>query len=187
MRAHHSSRATTRGHGGDPTTVRGAALLGVLVLLALPGAALAAGDLVLFPKPPMLIALVALFFLLVLPMNALIFKPIFRALDERAHRIAGARHRAERVSAEADAVLARYQEAIREARAAAETSRKQLIEGARSEQASIAGSARRDAEALVEQARSELGSALGEARTGLRASANELARLAAERILGRAI
>lgn len=161
--------------------------LGLLGLLAWPTAAMAAGDLVLIPELPMLVLLVVLFFLLIFPVNHLIFKPIFQALDERASRIAGARQRADHIAGEADAVLARYEESIREARTAAEASRKQLIVGARDEQASIAKTARGDAEALVEKARADLGAALEEARTALRATSHDLGKLAAERILGRTL
>lgn len=158
-----------------------------LAIVSLPSSALAAENLELVPDVTLLVILVAVFAALIVPVNALIFKPIFHALDERASRIEGARHRAEHIAAEADTVLARYEESIREARANAEASRKELVASARKEQASIAAAARGDAEVLVEKARVDLGGALAEARGSLRASSEELGRLAAERVLGRAL
>jgi F-type H+-transporting ATPase subunit b len=157
----------------------------LLALLATP--AHAAGDLVLIPELDMLGVMIALFVLLIFPVNALIFKPIFHALDERAGRISGARSRAKHIDAEATEVLDRYEGQIREARVEAEATRKEQIAGARSEQRSVAAGAREQAEARIEQARMELERSLEDARAGLRASSEELARTAAEQILGRAL
>jgi F-type H+-transporting ATPase subunit b len=152
-----------------------------------PTSAHAAGDLVLVPQIPLVVVLIALFVLLIFPVNALVFKPIFSALDERSSRIQGARQRAEHIQEEATTVLQRYESTIREARADAETIRREQISAARDEQTSIAASARQQAEAKVEQARSELSASLGDARESLRGSAQELARTAAEQVLGRTV
>jgi F-type H+-transporting ATPase subunit b len=162
-------------------------LAALLVGVASPTAARAAENLELVPEVPMLVLLVAMFAALVFPLNALIFRPIFRALDERASRIEGARQRAEHIGLEADAVLAQYETSIREARAEAEAARKEMVTSARSEQASIASAARSEAEALVDKARRDLDGELGEARASLRTASEELGRLAAEQILGRSL
>jgi len=151
------------------------------------GPALAAGDLVLIPQLPIMLVLLVIFVVFIFPFNALVFKPIFRALDERSSRITGARQRAESISADADDVLARYEESIREARTEAEIGRKGQVSEARTEQASIAAAARAQAEQKVEQARESLGRTLDDARRGLRAGSQDLARIAAEQILGRSI
>jgi F-type H+-transporting ATPase subunit b len=161
------------------------AALALATLIAAP--ARAAEELVLIPDGNLLLVLIGLFVVLIFPVNALIFKPIFRALDERAGRIDGARQRASHIDDEASQVLGRYEEAIREARGDAETGRKAQISEARDEQNTIAASARSEAEQKVEQARGELARALEEARQGLRASAESLARDAAQKILGRAL
>jgi len=155
------------------------------ITLALPTTAFASGDLVLIPEVPMLITMVVLFVALIFPTNLLIFKPIFRALDERANRISGARDRAEHIDAGADAVLAQYENSIREARGAAEATRKQSIAGARNEQVAMAARARAEAEVLIENARSELSAALDRARIEMRTSTQDLGRAVAQRILGR--
>lgn len=160
-------------------------VLASLVVLTAASPAHAAGDLVLFPDPQLLIALIVLFAALVFPLNHLIFKPIFHALDEREERISGARARAVHIEAEADGLLARFEDSIREARASAEEVRKQHVAQARSEQASIGAAAREEAEQKVEAARAELGRSLAEARATLQATSRELASAAAQNILGR--
>jgi len=125
------------------------------------------------------------FVLLIFPLNALIFQPIFRALDERADRIQGARDRSGQLEQEADSVLERYESAIRDARAESEEARQAQLATAREEQTSLTTDARSSAEGELDRARTELNQSLEEARATLRASADDLATAAAERILGR--
>jgi F-type H+-transporting ATPase subunit b len=156
-----------------------------LALLA--GAAHAEGKLNIYPDPVHLFILVGVFVALIFPTNALIFQPIFSALDERSKRIEGAQRRAEHIAQESEAVVERYRDSIRQARAEAESHRKDQLTAARSEQADVAASSRQDAERVIQGARAELERELEQAREGLRASAQDLARTAAERILGRAV
>jgi F-type H+-transporting ATPase subunit b len=161
--------------------------------------ALASEDLVLIPDYAffgliageqgigMLWVMVALFVVLIFPLNTLMFKPIFSALDARSERIAGARERSQQLETEADTVLTRYETAIRDARAEAESTRQAQLGEAREEQATLTASARADAETDLAKARSELGRSLEEARASLRASADELATTAAEQVLGRSL
>ena len=127
------------------------------------------------------------FAILALPLNALLFQPIFRALDARAERIQGARARSEHLQREADAILARYETAVREARGEAEAARQVEIARAREEQVTLTSQVKHDAERQLENARADLGRSLETARASLRASADGLARSAAEQVLGRAL
>lgn len=127
------------------------------------------------------------FVILIFPLNALIFKPIFSALDARADRIAGARSRSTQLENEADDVLNRYETAIREARTESEAQRQGQLAGAREEQQMLTTLAKTESDTELIRAREELGAALEEARTTLRASAEELANSAAEQVLGRTI
>ena len=158
-----------------------------VVLLGSPGLAWAAGKLEIYPDPWMLGLLTLIFFALVIPVNALVFKPIFQVLDDRDHRIDGARVRAAEIAEQTQQALAQYDESLRLARAESDQARKEMIESARHEQAAIADSARGSAEALMDQARSELSAALEDATASLRGSSEELGKLAAERILGRSL
>jgi F-type H+-transporting ATPase subunit b len=168
--------------------VRQAAFGAFAVVLLLAGDALASeGGLVLFPDPVMLGVLIVIFALLVYPVNQLIFRPIFRVLDERDTKIAGTREKAERLFAEADEVLARYTSSVREVRAEAEQARKQVIQVARSDGGSKTTQARSEAEREVARARQEIAGALDAARGELRARTEGLAREVATQALGRAL
>jgi len=127
------------------------------------------------------------FALLVIPMNALVIQPIFRALDARAERIQGARARSEHLQREADSILERYEAAVREARSEAESARQIEIARAREEQNALTAQAKVEAERQLEGARADLGRSLESARALLRAGADDLARAAAEQVLGRAL
>ena len=127
------------------------------------------------------------FILLIFPLNQLIFKPIFQSLDERAARIEGARRRSSQLQTEADAVLDRYETAIRDARGDAEQTRQGQLVLAREEQATLTAEARGEAEGELERARAELSQSLEAAKTNLRSSAEDRATAAAEQVLGRAL
>ena len=173
---------------GLKNRVRQAAFGAFAAVSLLAGDALASeGDLVLFPDPLMLGILIALFLLLVYPVNRLIFRPIFRVLDERDAKIAGTREKAERLFTEADEVLARYEGSVREVRAEAEQARKQVLADARGDGGSSTAQARSEAEREVARAREEIAGALDLARSELRAQTEGLAREAATQALGRAL
>ena len=143
------------------------------------------GALELVPQLPLLTALLLLFLLMVAPVNALLFRPLLRMLDERADRIAGTRSRAERLDEQSVVLRGRYESALREARDGAERSRQERIEAARSQLQERTGEARAAAEQRIDSARTELVANLEDARGQLAEQARELAREAAARVLGR--
>ena len=149
--------------------------------------ALASDNLVLIPDPTILAIMLVGFVLLIFPLNALIFKPIFRSLDERAARIKGARDRSAGLQSQADSELERYETAIREARGESEQARQGQLAQAREEQATLTAQARDQAEGDLSLAREDLRRSLEEARVSLRSSAEGLAQAAAEQVLGRAL
>jgi F-type H+-transporting ATPase subunit b len=160
---------------------------GFVALLLAVAPAQAAGALKLEPELPILVALLVAFVLLVFPLNNVIFKPLFKVVDERTAKIEGARHRASKLEQDAEAAIKKYRGAIREARDEAEAARRVRLEAARSEQGSITGEARSEAEQEIARSRAEVAASLDEARTTLRGAAEGLAQVAAERILGRTI
>lgn len=129
--------------------------------------------------------LVIVFIALILPLNALIFQPLFRVLDARDNKISGARQRAVQVEAQAAEALARYETSVRAAREDALADRRSHIEAARADLVAATRRAKEQAEGDLEHAREELKSSLAESRETLRGGTQELAQLAAERILGR--
>jgi len=193
----HNRRGSQRSPGEGGFWLTGF-LPGVMLAMLLAGSASASENLEILPDfalpgvigdgslGTMWVMLVG-FVLLIFPLNALIFQPIFRALDARADRIGGARGRSVQLQAEADDVLERYERAIREARAESEAARQSQLAEAREEQASLTTAARREAEVELERARAELGRSLDEARGTLRSGAEDLATAAAGQVLGRTL
>jgi F-type H+-transporting ATPase subunit b len=158
-----------------------------IALLFAVAPAQAAGTLSLEPEGFVLVALLIGFVVLIFPLNSMIFKPLLKVVDERDARIEGARRRASQLEEQAGEAIAQYRGAIRGAREEAEAGRRERLEAARSEQGAITGDARSEAEEEVARARSEIAVSLDEARTSLRGATEDLARVAAERILGRTI
>ena len=157
----------------------------LLGLVLLPAPALAAKGLVLFPNPVHLVILIIVFGLLVIPVNSLVFKPIFRVLDARVKRTEGARERASELQQRSEAMLTRYRDSIRQLREEAEQDRRAELDVVRSEQLRLAAEAREEASRVVERGRQDLDGWLVEAREGLGANAERLAQSAATRVLGR--
>lgn len=173
--------------------------IGLLLLLPLAASA-AEGGLVLLPELPPGIAeaigapvgwgtllLIVFFVVLLFPVNALLFQPLLRVLEQREERISGTRARAEKLEREAAEILARYERSLAETRAESEQERRALLEEVRREAQGETAAARREAEQRIERARREVGLALDGARSGLRGQAEELARQAASQVLGRAL
>jgi len=166
------------------------AALSLVGSLAWPRAAHAAaggGGLEIFPDPGVLLVLIALFLLLVWPLDRLLFKPLLAVLDERRQRIQGARTRADALAADADEVMRRYQGQVGEARTEAEAGRREVLDRARAEQTEVLNEARGEAEDRTRQARHEVAEALERARGQLRSDAEALAGEAASRLLGRSL
>lgn len=170
-------------------SVRTVAFAAAAVVVSSFGArpAAAADNLVLIPDVPILVVMLVGFVLLIFPLNALIYRPIFQALDERADKISGARDRSTQLQAEADGVLDRYETSVREARAESERARQEQLARARDEQKRLTDEARSEAERNLESARADLRRSLEESRATLRSSAEDLAQAAAEQILGRSL
>jgi F-type H+-transporting ATPase subunit b len=156
--------------------------------MAMASAARAAEGLVLEPDVKVTLPLlIALFVLLIYPVDRLVFRPIFRVLDARRGRIESNRARAERLSSQAEEVLGRYERSIREVREDAERERRERLDAVRAETAARIGDVRSDAESEIARAREEVLGALERARASLRSQAEELANEAAARILGRGL
>jgi F-type H+-transporting ATPase subunit b len=157
-----------------------------LVLSARPAGAAEEG-LSIFPDPLQLVILILSFAALVVPVNALLVRPLLGTLAERGRRIEGARERAVELAKQADASLARHRSAIEAARAAAERERRAAAEAARAEQSRLTAAARAEAEREIERGRSGIRAALADARAALRRDTEVLAREAVVRILGRPV
>ena len=181
----------TTGHADDrrPRTMVRGRLVQCVTLFTAASASPAWGadtNLVLIPDwTGILPLLLALFVLLMFPANALLFKPIFRVLDERENRTTGTRKRADKIMQDARETLAKYEQAVRDVREESERDRKSHIATARTENAALTASAREQAQAEAERAGLELAQALEQSRVIMREQAESIATEAAARVLGR--
>ena len=157
----------------------------VFALAALP--ARASDTLELMPDLWVTAVLMVVFVGLIFPLNSLIFRPLMRVMDERDEKIDGAKTRAGQVQSQAQEALDRYEESIRSAHEAANAERRRRLDVARGEMQSITRDAKAAAAIDLGRAREDLADSLDGARETLRGSAQELATLAAERILGRSL
>jgi F-type H+-transporting ATPase subunit b len=127
------------------------------------------------------------FLLLMAVLDAVVFRPVLRLLDEREARTHGAVDEAKALEAEAASALAEYERRVGDARdqAAAETAaaRKRAADDERR----VLDLARADAAARVEQIEREVAAAATQARAGLAGQARDLARSIAEKLLGRPV
>ncbi len=165
---------------------RFAVAFSLVSLILAENAAASEGELVLLPEFTTLLPLMIFLFLaLIVPVNTLLFKPIFRVLEDREEKIVGTLKRAERIGVEAENTLSQYNTAIREVREKVEAERKRSFAEARDRGTEKTVEARSAAESEIERARNEVQGILEEARATLRTQAEELAEHAAERVLGR--
>jgi len=157
--------------------------------MLLPGASASAseGGLVITPDLWKSLILLVIFLVLVPLLNTFLFRPLLRVLREREERIAGAKKQADRLFKESETILARYEEAVRDARTNAEAERKSELAATRRDQLAALAAERTEAERGLERARQEIVEALQSARVQLRLETEALAHEAASRILGRSI
>jgi len=167
-------------------SVAAGSVLSIACVLVASTASASDTNLVLLPDwTGILPILLLLFIALIFPANQLLFKPIFRVLDEREKRTSGTRERAEKVMRDAEQTLAKYEQAVRDVRADAERDRKAAIATARKENLGVTASARDEAQREAERAGRELAEALEQSREAMRAQAESIAIEAATRVLGR--
>lgn len=118
--------------------------------------------------------------LLTIVLNAILFKPVLSVLDEREQRTSGTLAEARTLVSESDEKLARYEEAIRAARAenyrVLEARRKQALD----ERAKAITQAKAEAQQKIMAARAEIAAGAEEAKQTLERES----RLMAARIAG---
>jgi F-type H+-transporting ATPase subunit b len=129
----------------------------------------------------------ALFLVVYVAANKLLFQPYLALRERRKAGIDGARAEAERMTAEADAKLADYQKSLAVARdKAGEESRKVRIEAAAHEK-EVTDKARASAQAAIDEAQAKMRSETEAARAQLMPQADALARSIASKLLGREV
>ncbi len=129
----------------------------------------------------------ALFLILFVLANSLLFQPYLRLRERRKAGIEGARAEADRMTAQADAKLVDYEKQLASARTRAnEEGRKVRAEGTAHEKA-VTDAARAEAQKNLDEAAAKMRTETEAARLQLLPQASALAKQIASKLLGREV
>ena len=128
-----------------------------------------------------------MFLAMVAALNALLFKPLLRVMDERENRVSGNRSAAEAANRDLEAMKSSYLEKLELTRKQANQERDALRKAAEAEEDKIVRSAREWAGNMVSDLRERIAAEYQGARDQLAASSQDMGRQIAARILGRSI
>ncbi len=126
-----------------------------------------------------------IFIALVIIMNKIFYQPIFQVLDERKNLIDGNRKQAEELTQKTEALLSEYEKKLVEARQKAVAMVNEARMMAQEEQKEAIVKARAEMERSLAELKAQLEKEKEEARKVLRQTANLLAVLIAEKLVGR--
>jgi F-type H+-transporting ATPase subunit b len=157
------------------------------IALLLPGTLLAAEGLNLSPRPSLVLTNLVIVLLLIWPVNRLLIAPLVRVLQEREARTSGAGDQLAELREQGVRELEQLEARRNQARREAAERRLAILARGKAEEQRILGAAREEAAGALAQVRTSIAAELEEARAALRGDAQDLARLAAERILGRSL
>jgi len=127
------------------------------------------------------------FLLLLVILNAILYKPIMAKLRDRDARIRADREEAEELARSVEEQENRHQKELAKARQAAGQEKTAVLAEAKSKESDILKKARGDAGAIIEEMKVSIQKQVGEARSALKAQMTPLARSIAEKILGRSV
>ncbi|ACH40947.1 ATP synthase F0, B' subunit [Citrifermentans bemidjiense Bem] len=127
------------------------------------------------------------FLVLVLLLNAFLYKPIRKQLAERAAQINGAKQKSAEVDREVQEKMASYEARMREIRAGAADERGTLKKEAQQQEAAILDKARSEAGASLASIKAKVAQETEDARRLLTASAETLSADICEKVLGRSL
>src|SRR5437667_3849816 len=134
-----------------------------------------------------LVVQIALFVALWVVLKRLWFDPALRVIRERTARSEGAIAEARAIQAEAERLRAEHAAALDQARAEAEREVQEILREAEVEQKRLIAEAREDAQWMIGDVRRRIAAEMVAARQSLRESAHEIARMVAEKVLGRPV
>ncbi len=127
------------------------------------------------------------FIVLLLILNAILYKPILSKLREREGQIAADREKADALDREVVSQEAKHQAELANARKMASAEKNDLIAQAKAKEADILGEARKEAAGIVDNMKDQINKEAEEARKKLREDMTPLAQSIAQKILGRAV
>jgi len=127
------------------------------------------------------------FLVLVLLLNAFLYKPIRKQLSDRSALISGAKEKSAAVDKEVQEKLASYEARMREIRAGAADERGALKKEAQLQEAAILEKARVESSEKLAGIKARVAKEADEARRTLKASADSLSADICEKVLGRSL
>lgn len=127
------------------------------------------------------------FLILMFVLNAFLFKPMMRVLEERRARTVGRREKAAKADAKAGEIWKDYQAKITDARAEAEKGRLELVRQGEIERSRITETASAEAEKTVTELKARVADEAVKAKEVLKAEIQGMSRQMAEKIIGRAV
>jgi F-type H+-transporting ATPase subunit b len=132
-----------------------------------------------------LLVQIALFVGLWLALKRLWFDPALRVIRERSLRSEGAVREARAIQAEAERLRAEHAAALEQTKGEAHDEMQEMLRQTEAEQQRLIAEARADAQRTLTDVRRRVEEEVAAARLGLRDSAGEIARIAAQKVLGR--
>lgn len=129
----------------------------------------------------------ALFLVLFLVANRLLFQPYLKLRERRKAGIEGARDEADRMTAQAEATLADYEKQLATARDRASEETRAIRNQAAAREREVTESARATAQTAIDEALATMRSQTEAARAQLMPQATALARAMTSRLLGREV
>jgi len=127
------------------------------------------------------------FMILMVVLNALLFKPLRAALQARREAIESSKAKVHDIDEQVQAQIARYEAQLQEARLQGAQERATLRKAGQEEEARILGAANQTAAEKLQTIKEQIQGEAGTARQALRDETEDLAREIAGKVLGRAI
>lgn len=127
------------------------------------------------------------FGLLVLILNAFLYKPIRAMLAQRRQEIQAAREKAVAVDEQVQSKVSQYEARLQDARAEAGAKRAELVKAAQEEEARLMEKARQDASGSLAAIRERIATESASAKSMLKEQAEGLSNEICEKILGRSL
>jgi F-type H+-transporting ATPase subunit b len=127
------------------------------------------------------------FMILMVVLNALLFKPLRAALQARREAIESSKAKVHDIDEQVQAQIARYEAQLQEARLQGAQERATLRKAGQEEEARILGAANQTAAEKLQTIKQQIQGEAGTARQALRDETEDLAREIAGKVLGRAI
>jgi F-type H+-transporting ATPase subunit b len=127
------------------------------------------------------------FLVLILILNAFLYKPLRKVLADRGEQLSGAKAKAEEVDRDVQEKMAQYESRLREIKAKASEERAARIKEAHSEESALVEKSRSEAAASLASIKSRVAAEAAAARELLKVQSRELSLEICEKVLGRSL